>query len=106
MKLKALALDYDGTIAEDGRLNPAVRGALERARSAGLVVLIVTGRIIGELRHLAGDLTFAEAVVGENGAVITFPRSGRSTALHEPPPPAFLDGLSERGVEFKCIAPG
>ena len=101
MKLKALALDYDGTIAEDGRLDPAVRRALERARLAGLAVLIVTGRIIGELRQFAGDLTFADAVVGENGAVITFPRSGRSTALHEPPPPAFLDGLSERNVEFK-----
>lgn len=102
MKLKALALDYDGTIAEDGRLDPAVHGALKRARLAGLVVLIVTGRIIGELRHFAGDLTFADAVVGENGAVITFPRSGRSTALHEPPPRVFLDGLSERNVEFKC----
>jgi hydroxymethylpyrimidine pyrophosphatase-like HAD family hydrolase len=101
MKLKALALDYDGTIAEDGRLDPAVRRALERARLAGLAVLIVTGRIIGELRQCAGDLTFADAIVGENGAVITFPRSGRSTALHEPPPPAFLDGLSERNVEFK-----
>jgi hydroxymethylpyrimidine pyrophosphatase-like HAD family hydrolase len=102
MKLKALALDYDGTIAEDGRLAGEVRTALERARAAGLTVLIVTGRIIGDLRRVAGDLSFADAVVGENGAVITFPRSGRSTALHRRPVPEFLDGLQKRGVEFKA----
>jgi hydroxymethylpyrimidine pyrophosphatase-like HAD family hydrolase len=101
MKLKALALDYDGTIAEDGRMAPEVRSTIERARSTGLKVLIVTGRIIGDLRRVAGDLTFADAVVGENGAVISFPRSGRSSALHGPPPPAFLDGLRQRAVEFE-----
>ncbi|MEJ7929799.1 HAD hydrolase family protein [Ramlibacter sp. AN1015] len=45
MKLKAIALDYDGTIAEHGHLVPAVRHSIVRARERGLAVIIVTGRI-------------------------------------------------------------
>jgi hydroxymethylpyrimidine pyrophosphatase-like HAD family hydrolase len=101
MRLKALALDYDGTIAEHGNMAPEVRAAVGRAREAGLTVIIVTGRILGDLRRVCGDLSFADAIVAENGAVVAFPRSGRSTALHVPPSPAFLDELRKRGVQFE-----
>jgi hydroxymethylpyrimidine pyrophosphatase-like HAD family hydrolase len=101
MRLKALALDYDGTIAEHGTMAPEVRAAIGRAREAGLTVIIVTGRILGDLRRVCGDLSFADAIVAENGAVVAFPRSGRSTALHVPPPPAFLDELRKRDVQFE-----
>jgi hydroxymethylpyrimidine pyrophosphatase-like HAD family hydrolase len=100
MKLKTIALDYDGTIADEGRLNPDVRKAIARAREHGILVLIVTGRILGELRAVAGELTFVDAVVAENGAVIAFPASGRSTVLHSPPSRQFLDSLAGRGVPF------
>ena len=30
MKIRALALDYDGTIAQDGMLNPQVRAAIPK----------------------------------------------------------------------------
>jgi hypothetical protein len=33
MKVRVLALDYDGTIASAGSLDPDVRAALEEARS-------------------------------------------------------------------------
>jgi hydroxymethylpyrimidine pyrophosphatase-like HAD family hydrolase len=42
----ALALDYDGTIARGDALDPAVREAIAAARTAGLTVLLVTGRIL------------------------------------------------------------
>ncbi len=100
MKLTVLAIDYDGTIAVDGAMSPEVRAALERARAGGLTVVVVTGRILGELRRVAGDLSFADAVVAENGAVVAFPRSGRSTALHIPPAPELLRELNRRGVQF------
>jgi hydroxymethylpyrimidine pyrophosphatase-like HAD family hydrolase len=100
MKLTVLAVDYDGTIAVDGVMSAEVRAALERARGNGLTVIVVTGRILGELRRVAGDLSFADAVVAENGAVVAFPRSGRSTALHIPPAPDFLRELTRRGVSF------
>ena len=42
MKFKVLALDYDGTIAQDGKLNAEVRSAIIEARTRGLVVVLVT----------------------------------------------------------------
>jgi hydroxymethylpyrimidine pyrophosphatase-like HAD family hydrolase len=100
MKLKALALDYDGTIADDGAMAPEVRAAVERARAAGLSILLVTGRILGDLRRVCGSLSFADAVIAENGAVLAFPRSGRSTALHYPHSPALVEALRKQGFSI------
>jgi hydroxymethylpyrimidine pyrophosphatase-like HAD family hydrolase len=101
MRIKTLALDYDGTIAENDTLAPEVRAAIGRAREAGLTVIIVTGRILGSLRRACGDLSFADAIVAENGAVVAFPRSGRSTALFLPPSPVVLQELRKRNVQFE-----
>ncbi len=70
MKLSLLALDYDGTIAEDGRLDPEVRSAIDEARAHGIVVVVVTGRVMEDLREVSGDLSWADAYVCENGAVV------------------------------------
>ncbi|MGB9205882.1 MAG: hypothetical protein WCB94_18145, partial [Terriglobales bacterium] len=42
-------LDYDGTIARDGVLDPDVKAAIVEARAREIVVAIVTGRILSEL---------------------------------------------------------
>ena len=63
MKLSAFALDYDGTIAQGDRLDPAVREAIADARTVGVTVLLVTGRILEELQRVAGDLHFVDGVV-------------------------------------------
>jgi hydroxymethylpyrimidine pyrophosphatase-like HAD family hydrolase len=55
VKLSAIALDYDGTIARDDVLDPSIRDAIAAARSRGIVVLLVTGRILEELRRVAGE---------------------------------------------------
>ncbi len=105
MKFGVLALDYDGTIARDGALDSDVKAAIMEARARGIVVLIVTGRILSELRQAAGDLGFVDAVVAENGAVLAFP-NGQSRLFGHPPPQVFLDELRRRGIGFKsgqCI---
>lgn len=105
MKFGVLALDYDGTIATDSVLDPDVRAAIREARAHGIVVVIVTGRILSELRQAAGDLEFVDAVVAENGAVLAFP-NGQSRLIGHLPPQVFLDELRRRGIEFKtgqCI---
>lgn len=105
MKFGVLALDYDGTIARDGMLDPDVKAAIMEARARGIVVLLVTGRILSELRQAAGELEFVDAVVAENGAVLAFP-NGRSRLIGHLPPQVFLDELRRRGIEFKtgqCI---
>jgi len=73
MKFSVLALDYDGTIARDGVLDPEVRAAIAEVRAQGLTVLLVTGRTLSDLKKVAGDLGFIDAVVAENGAVLYFP---------------------------------
>ena len=97
MKLRVLALDYDGTIATDGRLDPGVRAALARARGRGLTLLLVTGRMLGDLRRLLGDLTIFDAVVAENGAILTYPLSGRSSVLAPTVASAFVAELRRSG---------
>ncbi len=106
MRLTALALDYDGTIAVEGAIGPEMRAAIAETRAAGIKVILVTGRILGELRRLAGDLRFVDAVVAENGAVLAFPETGVSRLLAEPPPAHFREELERRGIAFlegECV---
>jgi len=105
MKFGVLALDYDGTIARDGVLDPDVKAAIMEARARGIVVVLVTGRILSELRQAAGDLDFVDAVVAENGAVLAFSK-GQTWLIGHLPSQVFLDELTRRGIEFKtgqCI---
>jgi len=69
MKFNLLALDYDGTIAADGELNPEVRSALIEARRKEITLILATGRILGDLQRLPCSLELFDAVVAENGAV-------------------------------------
>ena len=75
MKFGVLALDYDGTIAREGVLNLDVRSAIAELRSRGIVVVIVTGRILADLETRLGDLGLVDAVVAENGAAWMVPGS-------------------------------
>jgi hydroxymethylpyrimidine pyrophosphatase-like HAD family hydrolase len=100
MKLTAIALDYDGTIATDGRMDPAVRAALPAARRKGISLILVTGRRLDELRRVAGGLHVFDAVVAENGAVLFFPDSGRHATFGRPPASALLAELRGLGVPF------
>jgi hydroxymethylpyrimidine pyrophosphatase-like HAD family hydrolase len=101
MKFGVLALDYDGTIARDGVLDPQVRSALAEVRTRGISVIIVTGRILSELEQVAGDLHFVDAVVAENGAVLWF-SNGHTRQIAYATSIQFLQELSRRGLEFKA----
>lgn len=99
MKLRVLALDYDGTIATDGLLHADVRSAIGDVRARGVVVVLATGRILSELRVLVGDIDAFDAVVAENGAVLALPRSGRTIVLSAPPHEGLLGLLRLRGMQ-------
>lgn len=99
MKFSVLTLDYDGTIAREGKLDPNVRSAIDEARARGIVVVLVTGRILSDLRRVAGNLESFDAVVAENGAVLAFP-GGWTRVLSRPPSRAFLDELCLQKVRF------
>ena len=101
-KLFAIALDYDGTIALNDTVDPAIRDAIAALRTRGVTVLLATGRILDDLRRVAGELHFVDAVIAENGAVLHFPESGHTTLLAPPVPRAFIDELSRRGITFRA----
>ena len=98
MKLVTVALDYDGTVAQHDVLDPGVRDAIAHARARGILVVLVTGRILDELRRVAGVLHFVEGVIAENGADVPFPDSESTTLLAPPVPPALLAVLQRRGI--------
>ena len=101
MKLQVLALDYDGTFTRDDRPHASVLAAVADARRRKITAILVTGRILEDLRRVAGDLHFVDAVVAENGAVIHFPGTGHTTVLAPPVPPAFVARLGELAIPFR-----
>jgi hydroxymethylpyrimidine pyrophosphatase-like HAD family hydrolase len=109
VKLSVLALDHDGTIAFDDRIDPSVLDAIADARRRGIVVMLVTGRRLDDLRRVAGDLHFVDAVVAENGALVHFPDGGLTTTLAPPIPASFVARLRQEGIrvhEGQCLIDG
>lgn len=99
MRWRALATDYDGTLAHDGMVPAEVWAELEAARAAGLRLLLVTGRVLPELLQVCDRLELFEQVVVENGAVLYDPQRRQQQVLAEPPPPDFVQALHQRGVQ-------
>jgi hydroxymethylpyrimidine pyrophosphatase-like HAD family hydrolase len=100
VRYKALACDYDGTLAEDGAIAPAVRAALARLRGAGVAVVLVTGRRLDDLERACPDArALFDRIVAENGGVYLRPPAGTPRRLGPRPPPALFACLQERGVE-------
>lgn len=98
MRFHALACDYDGTVARDGRLTDDTRSALQRLRATGRKIILVTGREVEDLQRVCPDLTPFDVVVAENGAVLYWPASLELRTLVEPPPAVFADTLTARGA--------
>jgi hypothetical protein len=67
---RAVAVDFDGTLA-DGAVAPDTLVALADARARGIRIILVTGRIVQELRTVFADVEdHVDALVAENGAVL------------------------------------
>jgi hydroxymethylpyrimidine pyrophosphatase-like HAD family hydrolase len=98
---KALACDYDGTLAFEDRIPPVVREALERARQAGLRLLLVTGRTFFELTRVCDCLELFDAVVAENGAVLYYPGSAMIRDQGPAVPGRLLAELDRRGIYYQ-----
>ena len=101
MLFKALACDYDGTLAFEDRIGPAVREALGQARKAGLYLILVTGRTFFELTRVCDCLELFDAVVAENGAVLYYPGSAMIRDQGPPVPDRLLAELDRRGIYYQ-----
>jgi HAD superfamily hydrolase (TIGR01484 family) len=98
MRYLALATDYDGTLAHDGRVDGPTLRALGRLRESGRRLALVTGRELNDLKQIFPELDLFDRVVAENGALLYRPRTREEKVLAPAPPPAFLDALRARGV--------
>lgn len=98
MRYHALATDYDGTLAHDGRVDEPTLAALRRLRESGRRLILVTGRRLDDLQHVFPELTLFERVVAENGALLYCPESKEERVLADPPPAAFVQRLNAAGV--------
>ena len=73
MRYLALACDYDGTIAHDGRVAETTIDAFVRLRNSGRKLILVTGRELDDLVSIFSRLDLFDRVVAENGALIYTP---------------------------------
>jgi hydroxymethylpyrimidine pyrophosphatase-like HAD family hydrolase len=98
MKYRALATDYDGTIAFEGKVDAPTIEALRRARVEGLRLIMVTGRELADLFNTFAHADLFDRIVAENGAVLYDPASRSIETLAPPPPPAFIEALTRESV--------
>ena len=99
MRYHALACDYDGTLAFEGRIAPATSDAIRSLRASGRRPVMVTGRQVQDLLAICPDIDLFDMIVAENGAVVYVPATRVERTLAEPPPPELVRRLRQRGVE-------
>ena len=99
MKYRALACDYDGTLAHDGVVTPSTAAAVERFRASGRHLFMVTGRELPELKQVCPILDRFEWVVAENGALLHHPASDSTRLLCEPASPPLVESLRKFGIK-------
>jgi hydroxymethylpyrimidine pyrophosphatase-like HAD family hydrolase/energy-coupling factor transporter ATP-binding protein EcfA2 len=99
MRYLALATDYDGTLAKDGIAAPEAVDAIRRMRESGRKAILVTGRVLDDLRETFDALGVFDRVVAENGAVLLDPSTRATRRLADPPPDALVERLREDGVD-------
>jgi HAD superfamily hydrolase (TIGR01484 family) len=98
MRYHALACDYDGTIAEHGAVSQECIAALERLRSSGRLLILVTGRQLEDLLHVFPRVSLFDKVVAENGGLLYTPATYEEKPIGPSPAQEFIDNLNERGV--------
>ena len=99
MHCRALATDYDGTLAENGKVTPSTLAAIERLKRSGRKAILVTGRELEELMEVFPEVSVFDEIVAENGALLFTPGERPvECPLCAPPPPEFVAELVRRGV--------
>ena len=98
MRYRAIACDYDGTLATKGRVSGKVLRALEQFRSSGGHLLLVSGRIQEDLLSVFPHARTFSRLVLENGAVVVQPDTGQIEDLGRRPSDEFIRRLRARGV--------
>ena len=98
MRYLALACDYDGTLATDGRVDQSMLAGLQALRETGRKLILVTGRRLEDLREVFPEYAIFDRIVAENGALLFCPATREETVLGEAPSAALVKRLKELDV--------
>jgi hydroxymethylpyrimidine pyrophosphatase-like HAD family hydrolase len=98
MRCRALACDYDGTLAREGRASLEALDALRALRGSGRKLILVTGRRLADLLAVLDPIDLFDRIVAENGAVLYRPSSREERTLADPPPPELIATLASRRI--------
>jgi HAD superfamily hydrolase (TIGR01484 family) len=86
--LRGIVLDVDGTLLDPGhRIAPATAAAVQRARSAGLHVLLASGRSARSMLDVLAELGLDGPAIAFNGALTFRLERGAMRVLAETPLP-------------------
>jgi hypothetical protein len=96
MKYRMLALDLDGTFFDSTGVAPKANlEAVQRARDAGMLIVVCTGRGLKESKPAIEQLGHFDPMVRANGSLISDPTTGKT--LHR----AMLEPhLSRPAIEY------
>jgi hydroxymethylpyrimidine pyrophosphatase-like HAD family hydrolase len=98
--VQAIALDYDGTLTETDHPTTEALEAVREARRRGQAVVLVTGRILSELRAVFPTVEGEfDAIVAENGAVLADADGVRDLA--SPVDPELGQALTHRDIPVR-----
>src|SRR3569623_735227 len=103
MRYYALATDYDGTLAHNGKVDDGTYAALERLRTTRRKLILVTGRRRDDLMTVFDRIEIFDRVVAENGALVYNPATHEEQVLGDPPPPQFAERLRAPGDVGRVI---
>lgn len=71
LPVAVIALDIDGTlVGDDLRIGPDTRAAIRAARDRGIIVSLITGRMVTSAVRFARELDLVAPLIGYQGALI------------------------------------
>jgi len=108
MKLRwqAIAADYDGTLANEGRVAKDTLRMLQRVRESGRKIVLITGRELESLQSVFTQLDVFDLIVAENGALLYHPSTGEEKLLGKILPVAFVERLRQSGAHPLSVGRG
>lgn len=100
LNFRMLAVDYDRTIATDGKILPNPQSALVELKEAAWHCALVTGRELDDLFSLCPAIGLFDLLVAENGAVLYLSDTKEIIDRAAPPSPLFTAELQNLGIPF------
>lgn len=95
----ALATDYDGTLAQDGKVAKDTLTAVEEFKKTGRKLILVTGRELPDLKRAFPEFELFDKVVAENGALVYTPATRDERVISPAPSADLVALLKKRGVK-------